>query len=701
MAGWSLAKNYFLLVFMTTSVLLLSFYSLEQSSYALEPNPICSSGVIEGNDDLNTFTIKLSCANLTKFVNSGNVEANSADLVQIIYQPNGSRYAPKSAIINGNELWLVFYIEYGSMDRDVSLSAGLLLNSSNDTNNQILISSANILDHDNPVVEPDYYLVSTGYVFNVSAADGVLHNDFDAESAVGDVELITGPSFGDLILNHDGSFAYTPLADYAGTDSFMYQAKDGSGNSNIATVTLKDEAPKVSVKLYNKSAVGSNYAKVGDIIRADFEVNEPVDVNISKIAKHDTEPQKIDDNHYCIEYTMQELDSEGLISYAVEVVDSVGNLGSSNSESDVVFDKTAPVIDLTTGPKQDIDLYDSSYVEEAVAMDNYTDPVNLVVSGYCDFNKVGSYTLTYNATDMAGNKAATVTRTMDVIDQIAVYYDEVSEELVSLGLSNNLNIANTDNYQHLMGLYVEKSVNDVKIGRITFNTPVDLSGDMEGFLYELVDRMEAMTVGSIGIDLTDAIDSIDYNHLSATIKFYNLDKLGYINDSTSEDVYLAIAAFDDSGNPMNKSALDHQSATYVGCESGQGEHYTFEIKVAHFSRYEIGKNTVVKSKISSINSVIAHNNLSNVAMIAPKVGPGVLNRAISGGTSYSDSFDEHVVLGDNSVAQTQKTIKVNKNKDDDVAQKRSYDIQFWLLGGVISIVFMIIIAFYLLNRIEL
>jgi VCBS repeat-containing protein len=39
-------------------------------------------------------------------------------------------------------------------------------------------------------------------------------------------------------LNADGSFTYTPKADFHGTDSFTYHAEDDSAESNIATVTI-------------------------------------------------------------------------------------------------------------------------------------------------------------------------------------------------------------------------------------------------------------------------------------------------------------------------------------------------------------------------------------------------------------------------------------------------------------------------------
>ena len=41
-----------------------------------------------------------------------------------------------------------------------------------------------------------------------------------------------------MTLNADGSFTYTPAANFNGTDSFTYTASDGTADSNVATVTI-------------------------------------------------------------------------------------------------------------------------------------------------------------------------------------------------------------------------------------------------------------------------------------------------------------------------------------------------------------------------------------------------------------------------------------------------------------------------------
>ncbi|HEY7759918.1 MAG TPA: DUF2341 domain-containing protein, partial [Burkholderiales bacterium] len=68
---------------------------------------------------------------------------------------------------------------------------------------------------------------------------GVLFNDSDADGQPLTAVLVAPPSSAAVFsLNPDGSFSYTPNANFAGTDTFTYRANDGTNNSNIATVTI-------------------------------------------------------------------------------------------------------------------------------------------------------------------------------------------------------------------------------------------------------------------------------------------------------------------------------------------------------------------------------------------------------------------------------------------------------------------------------
>ena len=71
-------------------------------------------------------------------------------------------------------------------------------------------------------------------------APGVLENDTDIDH-YGDTLtaiLVNDVSNGTLSLYFDGSFSYTPNADFNGSDSFTYLAVDSTAGSLITTATI-------------------------------------------------------------------------------------------------------------------------------------------------------------------------------------------------------------------------------------------------------------------------------------------------------------------------------------------------------------------------------------------------------------------------------------------------------------------------------
>jgi VCBS repeat len=88
-----------------------------------------------------------------------------------------------------------------------------------------------------PVAVGDTYATNEDVVLTV-AAPGVLINDTDFDPTILTAIKVSDPANGTLVLNADGSFTYTPDADFNGTDTFTYKANDGYDDSNVATVTI-------------------------------------------------------------------------------------------------------------------------------------------------------------------------------------------------------------------------------------------------------------------------------------------------------------------------------------------------------------------------------------------------------------------------------------------------------------------------------
>jgi VCBS repeat-containing protein len=93
------------------------------------------------------------------------------------------------------------------------------------------------LNNQAPTAAADAYSTAEDTARTV-AAPGVLGNDSDPDGTPLSAVLGSGPSHGTLTLNANGSFTYTPAANFNGSDSFTYRASDGTLTSGLATVTL-------------------------------------------------------------------------------------------------------------------------------------------------------------------------------------------------------------------------------------------------------------------------------------------------------------------------------------------------------------------------------------------------------------------------------------------------------------------------------
>ena len=92
--------------------------------------------------------------------------------------------------------------------------------------------------NDAPAALPESYTTAEDTPFS-SGAPGVLANDTDPDGDSLSAVPVAGPSHGTVQLNPDGSFTYTPTANYNGPDAFTYKASDAMGGlSGTVTVSL-------------------------------------------------------------------------------------------------------------------------------------------------------------------------------------------------------------------------------------------------------------------------------------------------------------------------------------------------------------------------------------------------------------------------------------------------------------------------------
>jgi hypothetical protein len=96
--------------------------------------------------------------------------------------------------------------------------------------------------------------------------------------------------------------------------------------------------------------------------------------------------------------------------------DPSGNAGTPATRTVTVVDTTPPTLSLNVASTMTVECHASFTDPGATASDSCDSNVPVTVSGSVDANTPGTYTLTYNAHDAAGNAAAAGSRTVRVVD---------------------------------------------------------------------------------------------------------------------------------------------------------------------------------------------------------------------------------------------------------------------------------------------
>ncbi|MGQ8338419.1 Calx-beta domain-containing protein [Sunxiuqinia sp. A32] len=127
---------------------------------------------------------------------------------------------------------------------------------------------------------------------NTAVQGNVIENDMDGDGGnnltVG-TTLITNPSHGNVVMNANGSFTYSPDTDYSGEDQFEYEACNSANSCDQATVTItiivENQAPVAADDEYilninetlNVSVIANDSDPDGDQIQiSTTAVTEPI-----------------------------------------------------------------------------------------------------------------------------------------------------------------------------------------------------------------------------------------------------------------------------------------------------------------------------------------------------------------------------------------------------------------------------------------
>ena len=130
-----------------------------------------------------------------------------------------------------------------------------------------------------PIAIPDFYTIAEDSGLTV-AGRGVLGNDFDLEGSPLTATLVSGPRNGTVTFSPNGSFAYTPKANYRGVDTFTYRVSDGTASAVgtvLVTVNAVNDPPVAAADTYTTAKnVKLTVAAAAGVLKNDVDPDGPL-----------------------------------------------------------------------------------------------------------------------------------------------------------------------------------------------------------------------------------------------------------------------------------------------------------------------------------------------------------------------------------------------------------------------------------------
>jgi len=428
-------------------------------------------------------------------------------------------------------------------------------------------ATVTIIVNDAPVAADDAYEVDEDGTLTVATDDGVLANDDDPDGDEMTAILVGGPAHGTLVLDDEGSFVYTPNADFYGTDSFTYRASDGYATSEVATVTITvapvPDAPVAVDDSYtvvegltlvvdaNEGVLSNDHDPDGDDLTASL-VHGPTygTLTFSDDGSFTYVPDEGFVGTDTFTYTAGDGTFESEVATVTIVVASATGPTAVDDAYDVDRDAT-----LTVGVDQGVMANDLNLDDDTIAVVG-AEPIHGTLELAADGSFVytpddgftGVDTFTYVLTDgTTESNAATVTITVGVLAAIDDAYEvDVNEYIVVLVgdgvLANDVGIGDGA---------IAEMVSDVTHGTLELNadgsfvyTPGEDFTGVDRFTYKVVDGDRESNVATVTITVTAEVSN---DAPVAVDDEYHVDEDGVLAVGADEGV--RANDFDVDGSP--------------------------------------------------------------------------------------------------------------------------------------------------------
>ena len=334
-------------------------------------------------------------------------------------------------------------------------------------------------------------------------APGVLANDSDVDGDSLTAVLDSGPtSAASFTLNSDGSFDYTPAANFNGSDSFTYHANDGTADSGTVTVSITvnaiNDAP---VAVDDPAATNEDTPVTVDVLANDSDVDGD-GLSVDSV----TQPVNgsVVNNGTDVTYT-PDADFNGTDSFTYTVTDgSLTDTATVTVTVAAVNDAPVAADDPGASTSEDVAVTvdvlanDSDVDLDVLSVDSVTQPPNgSVVNNGTDVTYTpdadwsGTDSFTYTVTDGVLTDTATVTVTVAAVNDAPVAVDDPAAT-TNEDTAATIDVLANDSDVDLGALSVDsvtQPVNGIVVNNgtdVTYTPDADFNGT-DTFTYTITD----------------------------------------------------------------------------------------------------------------------------------------------------------------------------------------------------------------------
>ncbi|MEM7532954.1 MAG: tandem-95 repeat protein [Chloroflexota bacterium] len=307
-----------------------------------------------------------------------------------------------------------------------------------------------------PAIADDAYTATEDIILAVNSTSGVLANDDGGSGSLGVIAIDDAAINGDIELEYDGAFIYTPTANFNGTEVFSYTANNGT-DSDTAMVTITvvavNDAPTATIDSYLAYQDETLIVSPTGVLENDDDVDG--DALTAIIMSNVSNGSLSFSSDGSFDYTPFG-GYVGSDSFTYVASDSISNSVATTVTIDVINMNDAPVaVDdgYSTNEDETLTVVATGVLSNDTDADNNTltaISLTTTISGALTFNSDGSFeyipnagisgvdSFTYYASDtLSDSLAATVYITINAVNDVPIAVDDA----YSINEDTPLNVA--------------------------------------------------------------------------------------------------------------------------------------------------------------------------------------------------------------------------------------------------------------------